>query len=234
MFATPASAPTSSAPPASAPTASAPTSSALAQRLAGILDLLCRAVADQGGRKLLAVPLVLLVWGRLRHLSTRILRLAAKIEAGTPPPRPRRPRAPRPGRPKPPLSLPRGRSWLIRLVRQEAAAAGSQLRYLLAEPDMRALVAADPRMGRLLRPLCHALGVTPPPEIAKPATVPAPAAAAPVAAPAAPAAAGTVQPSLVPVPPQAGMVATSSGKRRQASGGRRRARPSHGPPPAPG
>ena len=224
MFATPASAPAPSA-----PTSTAPPPSALARRLAGILDLLCRAVADQGGRKLLAAPLVLLVWGRLRRLSTRITRLATKIEAGTPPARPRRNRAPRPQRPPPPLRLPRGKSWLIRLVRQEAAAAGSQLRYLLAEPDMRALAAADPRMGRLLRPLCHALGVTPPPEIAKPASLPAPAAPA---ATAAPAAAGPVQPP--PAPPQAGIVATSSGRRRHASGGTRRARPSHGPPPAPG
>ena len=55
-----------------------------AERLAGILDMLCRAVADHGGRKLLAVPLVLLVWGRLRRLSTRILRLAAKIAVPQP------------------------------------------------------------------------------------------------------------------------------------------------------
>ena len=198
-----------------------------AERLAGILDMLCRAVADHGGRKLLAVPLVLLVWGRLRRLSTRILRLAAKIEAGTPPPRPRGPRAPRPGRPKPPLILPRGKSWLIRLMRMEAAAAGSQLQHLLAEPEMQAL-AADPRMGRLLRPLCHALGVTPPPEIAKPARQAAPA----------PAATGTAQPRPVPThaaappahtnPPSPG----SSCPRRRTPRGTRRALPSHGPPPA--
>ena len=199
-----------------------------AERLAGILEMLCRAVADRGGRKLLAVPLVLLVWGRLRRLSTRILRLAAKIEAGTPPPRPRGPRAPRPGRPKPPLPLPRGKSWLIRLMRMEAAAAGSQLQHLLAEPEMQAL-AADPRMGRLLRPLCHALGVTPPPEIAKPVRKAAPAPAPAATARPLPAATQAAAPPAQAHPP--GPESPCSQKR--APKGTRRPFPSHGPPPAP-
>ena len=153
-----------------------------AERLASILDMLCRAVADQGGRKLLAGPLVILIWTRLRRISTRVLRLAARIEAGAPPPKPRRKRAPRPQRPPPPLRLPRGKKWLVRLMRMEAAAAGSQLRHLLDQPDMRALAAADPRMGRLLRPLCHMLGVTPTPEIAAPRPIPPPAPASPASA----------------------------------------------------
>ena len=164
MFATPASAPISA--PISTP----------AERLAGILDMLCRAIADRGGRKLLAGPLVILIWTRLRRISTRVLNLAARIEAGTnTPPKSRRRRAPRPQRPPPPLRLPRGKAWLIRLARLESAAAASQLRHLLAQPDMQALAAADPRMGRLLRPLCHMLGVAPTPEIAAPRPVATPA-----------------------------------------------------------
>ena len=220
MFATPAS------PPIGAPI------SAPGERLAGILDMLCRAIADRGGRKLLAGPLVILIWTRLRRLSTRVLRLAARIEAGTnKPPRPRRPRAaPRAKRPPPPLRLPRGKAWLIRLARLESAAAASQLRHLLAQPDMQALAAADPRMGRLLRPLCHMLGVTPTPEIAKPARVARPAPAAQDTAPPRPA------PAPEPAPPDAIPSPSSckrgSCKRRQASGGMRRRRPCHGPPPA--
>ena len=38
-----------------------------AERLALIIDLLCRGIADQGGRKLLAGPLVILIWGRLKR-----------------------------------------------------------------------------------------------------------------------------------------------------------------------
>jgi hypothetical protein len=58
--------------------------------------------------------------------------------------------------------LPRKAGWLIPLV-PEAAAAGSQLRHLLADPEMAALVEAAPQMGRLLRPLCRSLGVRLPP-----------------------------------------------------------------------
>ncbi|MDA8250055.1 MAG: hypothetical protein M0Z28_12880, partial [Rhodospirillales bacterium] len=44
------------------------------------------------------------------------------------------------------------------------------LRYLLAEPEMAALVAAAPQMRRLLRPLCRMLGVRLPPPPVPPAT----------------------------------------------------------------
>jgi hypothetical protein len=168
--------------------------SAPAERLARIIELLCRAIAARGGLGRVAAPLVVLIWARLRRLVGRILRLAARIEAGTPP-RPRRraarPRLPRPTRrPPPTCRLPRGRAWLLRLVPGEGACAASQLRHLLTEPDMLALAAADPRMGRLLRPLCHMLGVAPPPVLA-PAQV-----RSPPAAPAAPAADAPAAPRL--------------------------------------
>ena len=217
MFATPASAPISA--PIRPPAA----------RLANILDTLCRAIADRGGRKLLAGPLVILIWSRLRRLSTRVLALAARIEAGTnKPARPRRKRAaPRAKRPPPPLRLPRGKAWLIRLARMESAAAASQLRTLLAQPDMQALAAADPRMGRLLRPLCHILGVTPTPEIAKPASRPKPAPSVAEPAPPDPAPEPAAAESA---PPQAATSPPSSHPRRRAPRGTRRALPSHGPP----
>ncbi|MDA8248388.1 MAG: hypothetical protein M0Z28_04355 [Rhodospirillales bacterium] len=197
-----------------------------AERLAGILDTLCRAIADRGGRKLLAGPLVILIWTRLRRISARVLTLAARIEAGTnKPARPRRPRAARPRRPPPPLSLPRGKAWLVRLARMEAAAAGSQLRHLLAQPDMQALAAADPRMGRLLRPLCHMLGVTPTPEIAQPAPRPRPAPAATEASPPPPA-------PMPPARPEA-TISPAPAPRRRAFREARRAASPPGPSRAP-
>ena len=140
-----------------------------AERLTLIITLLCRAVAARGPGGLLAAPLVRLIWSRLSRLAARVGRLAARIEAGTPPAPPRKPAA-RPSRPRPPLRLPRGAAWLVRLV-PEAAAGASQLQYLLAEPEMAELIAASPQMGRLLRPLCRMLGVAPPPDIAKPSPV---------------------------------------------------------------
>ena len=154
---------------------SAPPASALSARLPGIIDLLYRATAarlERPGKPGLAGPLILLICGYLGRLRARCLRLAARVEAGhATPRRPTRPRA-RPARPRPPQRLPRARGWLVRLV-PEAAGGGSQLRHLLADPEMQALLAAAPQAGRLLRPLCHILGVTPPPAIAKPPPRPA-------------------------------------------------------------
>ncbi len=130
-----------------------------AERFARLVAALCRAVAAGHGRGIPG-PLVLLVWSRLRRMAVRFARLAARVRAGALPARaaPRRPG--RSGPPPPPL--PRKSGWLISLVPQ-AAASASQLQHLLADPEMAALVAAAPQMGRILRPLCRMLGVVPPP-----------------------------------------------------------------------
>ena len=51
--------------------------------------------------------------------------------------------------------------WLVRMAAHEAAGFGSQLRAVLAHPEMRALLAAAPQVGRVLRPLCRMLAVEP-------------------------------------------------------------------------
>ena len=134
-----------------------------ADRFARIIDTLCQAVARRGGgRDRLAGPLVILIWRHLRRLAAQVVALAARIEAG----RHRRYPARRPPRAAPrrhtPPSLPHAPAWLLPLV-PEAAASGSQLQYLLAEPEMAALLDAAPQMRRLLRPLCRMLGVRLPP-----------------------------------------------------------------------
>ena len=54
--------------------------------------------------------------------------------------------------------LPRGARWLLRLI-PGAAASRSQREALLREPEMAALLAADPRLDRIPRPLCRMRGV---------------------------------------------------------------------------
>src|SRR6185312_11003612 len=54
-------------------------------------------------------------------------------------------------------------AWLIRLGGYKAAAYGSLLQHLLADPEMAALIAAAPQLGRVLRPLCRMLGIDPGP-----------------------------------------------------------------------
>ncbi len=140
-------------PPAASP--------ALADRFAHLVEGLRRAIAARGAGTWLALPLMLLLWSRLRRTAERFARLAAKVHAGTLPPPRRRLRSPRPARPQP-LRLPRGFAWLVRRLPQ-AASAASQLQHLLADPAMADLLAAAPQAGRLLRPLCQMLGVRPPP-----------------------------------------------------------------------
>jgi hypothetical protein len=152
-----------------------------AERLARLIDGLCAAIAARGIGGLLTAPLIFLLWGRLRRAALRARQLAEKIAAGQPlSGRRRNPAPPRSGRPPPPR-LPRGYAWLIRLVPATASGA-SQLRALLTDPEMAALVQAAP-MRRLVRPLCQMLGVAPPPVPKRQAVAPAPAAPAAHATP---------------------------------------------------
>ena len=54
--------------------------------------------------------------------------------------------------------MPHGAGWLVRLM-PGTAASRSQLEALLRDPEMAALLAADPRLRHILRPLCRMLGV---------------------------------------------------------------------------
>ncbi len=131
--------------------------------------------ASVGVSRPLSGPLLVLLWTRLQHVSQRLAALAARAAAGraltrrrvaplTParrvPPTPWVPPAPW-APPAPWPRLPHKFAWLVRLV-PEAASYGSQLRHLLTEPEMAALLAASPQARRLLRPLCRMLAVAPP------------------------------------------------------------------------
>ena len=129
---------------------------------------LCDAVAARGGRGGLAGPLVILIWGRLSRMAVRFARLTARVAAGTAAPRRRASPRKATARPRPPYQrLSRRFAWLPPVV-PGAAAYGSQLQYLMADPEMAALIAAAPQMGRILRPLCRLLGVRPPPGLIAP------------------------------------------------------------------
>ncbi len=129
---------------------------------AAIIELVCKAVACCGGARPIGIsglpvkslpgPLLTLIWNRLHRIIARFTR------AATTPPAPPRSRAKRPARPHQPDPLPRHYAWLRTLV-QETGGGASQLEFFLNQPDITALIAADPRLGRILRPLCHMLGI---------------------------------------------------------------------------
>ncbi len=134
------------------------------ERLARIIDDVCKAAAARAPRGFLAIPVLLLLWARLKQMSLRITRLAARAGAGTLPTTPRAaPRQPLARRPPatPPRRLPRRTGWLCQPV-PAACAYASQLQHLLSEPDMVALLDAAPGIDRLLRPFCRMLGVARP------------------------------------------------------------------------
>ena len=104
---------------------------------------------------------------RFRHLAARFRAVAA---TPIPPPRPEpKPAEPRfvpthrfrelsSDSPPEPIRRPRSWRWLTQLVPQ-ATAERAQLEDLLRDPAMAERLAADPRLGRILRPLGWMLGV---------------------------------------------------------------------------
>ena len=134
--------------------------------------------------------LLVLVWGRIGRMANRFETLFARWRAGTLP-KPRPSRAGAPTTPRETARYPAGRAWLVHVVGYEAAGPASQLQHLLAHPDMAEFLHAAPQAGRILRPLCHMLGIDPPLEPSRPRarqTRPpcAPASAPPTGAPAPP------------------------------------------------
>ncbi|HET9147406.1 MAG TPA: hypothetical protein VFN77_05115 [Acetobacteraceae bacterium] len=125
-------------------------SPSLAGHFALIIEGMCQIIARRVGLGL-AGPLIILIRARLRRYAARF------AHATTTPYRPSKPR-PNRLRPSRPHPLPRRKAWLLRLV-PETASGASQLRHFLADPELAALLAADPRFNRILRPLCRMLGI---------------------------------------------------------------------------
>jgi hypothetical protein len=141
-----------------------------AERLASLLLALIHILDRHCRNGLLAGPRFFLIFARLKTIKYTFARLAARIQAGRA--FPRRPTAPRkPAEQKHPRTknpLPQGVAWLLKLV-PETAASASQLRLLLADPEMVALLAAAPAPLRTpIRSLCRMLGLDPPAILALP------------------------------------------------------------------
>ena len=93
------------------------------------------------------------LWRRLTHVARRFERAVV---------RPAKMRAARQGERSGGTALatplPNGRGWLVRELGWEAAGYGNHLAHVLASPEMQALIAAVPGVGRVLRPVCRMLG----------------------------------------------------------------------------
>ena len=147
------------------------------ERFAGIVAAVCKVVASWHRHR--DPVLLTLIWRYLGGVANRFASLAARIRAGTL--RPSRPRTtPRQPSSRPRQRLPSGFAWLCGLAPRDptllgVAGYGSQLAHMIrTDPEMQALLAATPRMARLLRPLLRALGVEDCPGVLPPPQPPRP------------------------------------------------------------
>jgi hypothetical protein len=64
--------------------------------------------------------------------------------------------------------LPRKFGWLRALLSPPAQGYAVAFQFMLEEPEMKAIMAAAPQVGRIIRPLCHILGIETPKELVLP------------------------------------------------------------------
>jgi hypothetical protein len=131
-------------------------------RLGRILMALAALVAHAFLRDPRHVGLINPLWRYITRTARRFDSIITRRVAGK-----QRSHAPRPGRVpqstprKPRVRLPTHRAWLVTSLGHFAAGYANQLNHLLSEPEAAALIAASPQAARLLRPLCHLLGISP-------------------------------------------------------------------------
>ncbi len=146
-------------------------STPLSENLARTVELLREKVGQYAVKFRALAPLILLVWNRicrLRNRFTRLMLLWERDQLPTSRPRAKRPSKPRP---KPELRLPTGKMWLVKLVPFTAENIG-HIEGLLNDADVRALVAAHPAAGRILRPWARMFGIPLPDHLKLPPRAP--------------------------------------------------------------
>lgn len=141
-----------------------PEMSSAARALAGRLGAICLGLAALIAHAFLRNParvaIIVPLWTRLRRTAGRFDRLLARIAHGKDQPHAPRARASDPAAPaRQKIAFPAPHGWLLKDLRHEGALYTQRLASLLSEPETAALIAHSPRMLRLLRPLCHMLGV---------------------------------------------------------------------------
>ena len=137
-----------------------------ADRIALLLADLREAFGVHAGRAGLFAPLLALIAGWLDRHVRRFRRIAERLHAGKPAPRPRVrrrlivPRGILPSRPRPEVALPRTVRWLAGLIGVPSGAFATELGSLVGNPETLAALLADaPEMAPSLRSLCRSLGV---------------------------------------------------------------------------
>ena len=150
---------------------SLPVPTSFTGRFSAMLVSLARAIDGRRYSGAMTLAVFSLVCARVSRVAFEVNRLVDAYRAGTLRPAPVRvargvvaavgAAVARAVRPKPDAVLPRGFAWLARLV-PDATNHASALLALLSEAEHSAMLAACPRLVRLLKPLCRMLGVSAP------------------------------------------------------------------------
>ena len=142
----------------------------LTDRFAYFIEGLLKDVAAEGPRGRVAVPMIVLLWARLRRMTVRFASVMARFRAGTLPAAGgarRRLARVRPASAPRPADLPRHFAWVIQVI-PGAACWRAAIEQMLDDPELAAVIAGAPQMRRILRPLCRMLGIEPVPALALP------------------------------------------------------------------
>ena len=141
----------------------------LPERLAEVFHGLRGAAAGRASRNWVMAPLAMLFASYLSSVLRRFTALVARFEAGTLRTNPGRPRPARPANVEAPARkprVPRRLGWVIDFAGYHAAGFAANLRQMLAgDAEIRALMAASPQAGRILRPLCRMLRIEQGPDL---------------------------------------------------------------------
>ncbi len=133
-------------------------------RIGPLIFNLMYMIADRVNRlRGTAEPVFMVVYLRVTAMHRRLNRLWEKWRNNALPkprkPRPGRAYKPNPNRPK----FPHRRAWLFERFGYETLVSGEAFSKLMTtDPDVIRFLAEVPQAGRILRPLCHMLGIDPP------------------------------------------------------------------------
>jgi hypothetical protein len=148
-----------------------PTASlSLPDRFSDLIGGLFEDVAAAAPLGWVAIPLIKLLWRRLRRMSRLFASVMARFRAGTLPAPGGARRRPAPACPAAasdpshgprPLDQPRRFGWVLQMT-YAAMVRRFDLVEMLDDPETAAIVAVAPQLGRVLRPLCRMLALKPP------------------------------------------------------------------------
>jgi hypothetical protein len=151
-------------------------------RFMAIMAFLCDSLFSDGIPKYEPIQKLVFLLRHLDKYAQRFARLLVPLRIKqlrgprATPTKPRAPKTPAPDKPPAEFGVPTRFAWLRTMVRgdnNDIGIARRAFEELMYDPEMAYLISTDPAFGRILRPLCYALGIERPPSLYLPPRDPA-------------------------------------------------------------